>query len=249
MATVACNADLDTIFEDECLGDSLPKINSNFNTLQQILWSLRERVDSRVEVRTFFYYGPNSAGPAGSKAAGQLSVPGKGTRTPILSPAGASPAGSGMDDNQTTRPSNLTIEAFVNSPSQINLPSISKPKDVAYVIYQKTGFLSSILQNIPFTSTSQSVGLTYNTIYNKKGQVTGIQPVSVISAGNTLAQFITVDDIVMQLSPVFIVWKLTCSNQLAYLVDQGYPKFLRAQTPNSPLWNQPQLWNQFTEYV
>lgn len=280
MATVACNANLDAVFEDECLGDSLPKINSNFNSLQQILWSLRERVDSRVEVRTFFYYGPNAAGPVGSKASGQLSVPGKGARTPQLSPAGESPAGSGMDDNQTTRPSNLTIEAFVNSSSQINLPSISEPGDIAYVIYQKTGFLSSILQNIPFASQQDAVIASYINVYDNKGNFIGIQPTTVLAgtatatrtpgyvtikgrvvpskagnisvtttAGNSVSQWITTDDIVMQLSPVFVVWRLTCSNQLAYLVDQGYPKFHRAQTPSSVLWDQPQLWSQFTEYV
>jgi hypothetical protein len=110
-----------------------------------------------------------------------------------------------MDDGKISRPSNLTIQAFINSPSQINLPSISKAGDVAYVIFQKTGFNSTTV------------------------------------------------DINVNISPVFIIWKLTCSNRLSYLVDQGFPKFHRAQTvrrdtvgSNEPQnWNQPQNWSAF----
>lgn len=242
MATVACNAYLENVSSDECLGSSLPKINSNFNTLQTILWSLRERADSRVEVRTFFYYGPNSAGPTGSKASGQLSGGGKG---PQLPPE-ISPAGSGMDDNATTRPSNLTIQAFINSSSQINLPSISKPGDITYVIYQKTGFLSTIAQYAPTWTSSQNVGVTYEQVRNAKGKLTGdIRPVSTRSQGTNFLQFVTTEDIVMALSPTFIIWKLTCSQRLSYLVDQGFPKFHRAQTNSSSLYNQPQNWSTF----
>jgi hypothetical protein len=48
-----------------------------------------------------------------------------------------------MDDFQISRPSNMTIEAFVNSPSQLNVPSISNVGDISYVVYQKTGFTGS----------------------------------------------------------------------------------------------------------
>lgn len=213
MATVACNAYLENISNDECLGSSLPKINSNFNTLQNILWSLKERVDSKIEVRTFFYYGPNSTGPAGS--IGGTSNPAKGA--PQVSP-GASPATSGMDNGKVSRPSNLTIQAFINSPSQINLPSISKAGDVAYVVFQKTGFNSTVPLNL-----NALEGLTTNV------------------------------DINVDISPIFIIWKLTCSKSLSYIVDQGFPKFHRAQTvrgntegSNEPQnWNQPQNWSTF----
>lgn len=217
MATVACNAYLENVSSDECLGSSLPKINSNFNTLQNILWSLRERTDSRVEVRTFFYYGPNSTGPAGSK--GGTSNPIKGAPQ-ALAP---SPATSGMDDGKISRPSNLTIQAFINSPSQINLPSISKAGDVAYVIFQKTGFNSII----PPSLTTQQLATTSTTNI----------------------------DINVDIAPIFVIWKLTCSKSLSYLVDQGFPKFHRAQTEkkertvtsrNEPQdWNQPQNWSPF----
>lgn len=205
MATVACNAYLENISNDECLGSSLPKINSNFNTLQNILWSLRERVDSKIQVRTFFYYGPNSTGPAGSIDAPQVT-------------AAASPATSGMDNGKVSRPSNLTIQAFINSPSQINLPSISKAGDIAYVVFQKTGFNSTVPLNL-----NALEGLTTNV------------------------------DINVDISPIFIIWKLTCSKSLSYIVDQGFPKFHRAQTvrsntggSNEPQnWNQPQNWSTF----
>jgi hypothetical protein len=210
MATVACNAYLESVSNDECLGSSLPKINSNFTTLQEILWSLRERTDSRVEVRTFFYYGPNSAGPAGT-----------------------SPAASGMDDGKISRPSNLTIQAFVNSSSQINLPSISSPGDIAYVIFQKTGFSSIIPPNL-------------NTLKGSTRIIT--EQLATISTTNI--------DINVDISPIFIIWKLTCSQRLSYLVDQGFPKFHRAQTlqqtrnpdvnvPEPLSWNQPQNWSSF----
>lgn len=112
--------DVKTIFDNECLSQSLTKINNNFLNLQTALCDIKAKADARVEVRTFFYYGPNSD----------------------IAP------GDGMQDDQTTRPSDLTIQAFVNSPTQLNLPSFSKPGDIAYVIYQKTGFLNSLLTNI-----------------------------------------------------------------------------------------------------
>lgn len=231
MAAVACNTNLKGISNDECLGKSLPKINSNFTTLQEILWSLRERADSRVEVRTFFYYGPNSAGPAGSKN-GSLN-PAKG----VPQAAGTSPAASGMDDGKISRPSNLTIQAFINSSSQINLPSISSPGDIAYVIFQKTGFNSTIPPNL--------------SAFKNSTRITTEQ-LATISTTNV--------DINVDISPVFIIWKLTCSQRLSYLVDQGFPKFHRAQTlqqtsklgvnvPQPLSWNQPQNWNAFQEYV
>lgn len=112
--------DVRTIFDNECLSDSLTKINNNFLNLQTALCDIKAKADVRVEVRTFFYYGPN----------------------------GDTNPGDGMQDNQTSRPSDLTIQAFVNSPTQLSLPSFSKPGDIAYVIYQKTGFLNNQLAGI-----------------------------------------------------------------------------------------------------
>ncbi len=119
--SVCTGLKVDSIEDNECLGDSLLKINNNFLNIQQALKSLNTRFDAKVEVRTFFYYGPNAM----------------------------SSSSSGMADNQTSRPSDITIQAFVNSPSQLNLPAISKPNDIAYVIYQKTGHLNSVNINVP----------------------------------------------------------------------------------------------------
>jgi hypothetical protein len=120
MSVVCNNLNVSVIEENECLSNSLLKINNNFLNLQQALSGLNSRFDKRIEIRTFFYYGPN---------------------------ANSNP-GSGMADNQTSRPSDITIQAFVNSPSQLNLPAISKPGDIAYVIYQKTGYLNNLRQNV-----------------------------------------------------------------------------------------------------
>lgn len=85
-------------------------------------------------------------------------------------------------DGTTSKPSNNTIAIFVNSPTQLNLPAISYPDDIAYVVYQKTGWQlpnSSIaLNQIPASSLNTDLKtqfapifiiwrLTFNgTIYN-----------------------------------------------------------------------------------
>jgi hypothetical protein len=107
-----CPVNVDLISSDEYIGDSLVKINNNFSSLLTDACNVEKRVDDRVNIRTFFYYGPNSA----------------------------SDATSGMDDNTASRPSDVRIENFVNDSSQLNLPPISEPGDIAYVIYQKTGW-------------------------------------------------------------------------------------------------------------
>ena len=133
---VCDTTNISVIFDNECLGDSLSKINNNFLNLETSLSALRFRTDSRVEVRTFFYYGPNAQ----------------------------SDPRSGMADNQTSRPSDMTIMAFVNSPGALNLPAISKPNDIAYVIYQKTGFLNSNLTGI---TTDYTFGDVTTDVFNQ----------------------------------------------------------------------------------
>ena len=110
--SVCSQINIEGIVSKECIGPSLDKINNNFQNLNNYVCALRDRVDSSVEIRTFFYYGPNSQ----------------------VAPA------AGMDSNQLSRPSDITIEAFVNSPDQLNLSRISESGDIAYVIYQKSGF-------------------------------------------------------------------------------------------------------------
>jgi hypothetical protein len=48
-----------TIGGEECLGQSLQKINDNFNSLDELACTLKERIETAKEIRTFFYYGPN----------------------------------------------------------------------------------------------------------------------------------------------------------------------------------------------
>ena len=116
----ACIPFIQTIYPTECLSDSLIKLNTNFANLQTKICNIKEALDSGVEVRTFWYYGPNAENDASSDM-----------QTGILS-----------------RPSNETIKAFVNSRAQLNLPSISDVNDIVYVIFQKTGFQNNQLNDI-----------------------------------------------------------------------------------------------------
>ena len=115
----ACLPNIQTIFPTECLSDSLAKINTNFTNLQTKVCNLKEVVDGIVQTRTFWYYGPNAQND-----------PADGMQTGIKS-----------------RPSDFTIMSFVNGPSQLDLPSISKNGDTAFVIFQKTGFRNNQIQN------------------------------------------------------------------------------------------------------
>lgn len=113
--TVACDLAVEPINPSECLSLSLGKINRNFANLESVVCTLENRVTNNAQVRTFFYYGPNAQ----------------------------SNAAAGMQDNIVSRPANATIEAYLNATTQLNLPPISFRGDVAYVIYQKTGFYST----------------------------------------------------------------------------------------------------------
>jgi hypothetical protein len=108
---IACPKYVSYIRTSERIGNSLVKINNNFNNLKNILCELFDRVTA-ISIRTFFYYGPNSSNNISSN----------------------------LDSNRPTYPSNIIIEEFVNNPSQLNVPSYSRRNDQVYVIYQKTGF-------------------------------------------------------------------------------------------------------------
>lgn len=110
---MACPQYVKNISPTEKIGNSLVKINDNFFNLNDALCSIKKKFDETVVVRTFFYYGPNSA---------------------------TTPTGN-MQDTITSYPKNSTIEQFVNGTgtSSLNVPSISKENDQVYVIYQKTG--------------------------------------------------------------------------------------------------------------
>ena len=116
----ACTPFIQTIYPTECISDSLAKINTNFANLQTKICNIKETADSLIEVRTFWYYGPNAQDDPTS----------------------------GMQTGVTSRPSNETIKTFVNSRSRLNLPSISDINDIAYVIFQKTGFRNNQIRGI-----------------------------------------------------------------------------------------------------
>jgi hypothetical protein len=105
-----------TIDSTENIGDSILTINNNFFNLSFALCKLIDRLNTKVEIRTFFYYGINTGG-----------------ETPTTN----------MQDGITSRPSNETIRNFVNSTSQLNLLPASKKNDQVYIVYQKTGFKQS----------------------------------------------------------------------------------------------------------
>ena len=102
-----CTVNVDIIYPDENIGDSLEKINNNFANLKQAICDVEGTLDDIVSIRTFFYYGPNAVSP---------------------------------QENTSNRPTDATIEAFVNDADKLNLVPISQTNDIAYVIYQKTGW-------------------------------------------------------------------------------------------------------------
>jgi hypothetical protein len=123
-----------------------------------------------------------------------------------------------MQDNTTSKPSNMTIEIFVNSPSQLNLPSISYTGDIVNVIYQKTGFQ---LNNF--------VSLNPVTVQNI--------PTSTINS-----------DLVTQFAPIFIIWQLTFNGSDYKVdigfpkYSQASTSASGALQPN---WNNPRQWSTY----
>ena len=198
---MACLQYTVNISPTEKIGNSLVKINNNFFNLNQGLCDIKKKLDETVTVRTFFYYGPNSA------------------TNPV----------SNMEDNTASYPKNTTIEQFINgaAPNNLNIPSISKENDQAYVIYQKTGFY-----NPP---TRKKTDYAFN--------------VQVISRYERVAvSFSTVDENAIY-SPLFIIWKLIAKKNsigpLAYQVEPGFPKFSQAETLSTNNWNNPTQWSEF----
>lgn len=172
----------------ECISKSLSKINNNFLNLESVVCDLKNKIDKTQNIRTFFYYGPNAE----------------------------TNATSNMEPYRASRPSDLTIRTFVNSETQLNLPAISSRGDVAYVVYQKTGFLNNLLVGI-------------GTDYQQEQFNTIVTPLDTFNS----------------FAPIFIVWRLTYNN-IDYDVDVGFPRFVQAQTDGTSIfWNQPQTWSQY----
>lgn len=104
------------ISENDYIGTSLSAINTNFVQLTGLACEVQRLFETGVaDIRTFFYYGPNS------------------------------PTSPTEQDSQITRPSSSTIERFVNSNDGLNLIPVSKNGDYAWVIYQRTGWNSQVI--------------------------------------------------------------------------------------------------------
>lgn len=189
-----CPSYVSTISPSENIGDSLIKINNNFYNLKEEICNLKEEVEGTVQVRTFFYYGPNAEVDSTS----------------------------GMQNNTSTRPSNTTIENFVNDSNQLNMPSISKLNDRIYVVYQKTGYLQNSLTRETRSSINVNVN---NSIRNVPFSTTTPE------SYNTY-------------SPVFIIWLLVYDG-VQYKVVEDFPKYSQAETISSVYWNDPMSWSEF----
>lgn len=207
----ACPKYVTSISSTENIGDSLVKINNNFWNLKEAICGIKKTLDDRVQIRTFFYYGPNSS----------------------------SDSTSGMQNNVTSRPSNIRIENFVNQASQLNLPSMSDPGDIAFVIYQKTGFL--IQQAIRVTSGTVNVqGTSAGSAVTTNTNVPIFNP----PLTKTVAWSTTSPDQFANFSPAFIIWRLTY-NGILYKTDSGFPKFSQAETASTTNWNNPLAWSTY----
>jgi hypothetical protein len=216
--------DVQLIYNNENIGDSLPKINNNFTVLKDVACTLEKRIDSIVNVRTFFYYGPNSA----------------------------TDPESGLDANNLTLPSKTTIQNFVNKSSGLDLPQFSKTGDIAYVVYQKTGWYNTIISynrsgsgSVPYTYQYQ-VLVTYRVsigIGGIGGRYRYYQrwETRTATAYAGYSWEVDISDYYNIYTPVFIVYKLTY-NGSTYNVDTGFPKFSRASTASTINWNNPSSW-------
>lgn len=190
------------INEVEYLGDSLITLNNNFFTLNRTLCDLKNRLDTKVEVRTFFYYGINA-------------INGKNP-SPIYN----------MQDESASRPSNSTIQNFVNSSNQLDLLPVSKKNDQVYVIYQKTGYLQKVAKRYVTGTEDVTLYINSSTIANET---------------RTLPWEDEIDDAYNIYTPVFIMWLLT-HDGTNYKVNTGFPKFLQNNTSSTIDWNTPKTW-------
>jgi hypothetical protein len=234
MANYCPTVPVELIKETEYIGDSLTKINENFESLRQGACLAENLLENIVSVRTFFYYGPNA---------------------PVNITVGANDY---SNDNAASRPSNATIETFVNSTSGLNLNPISEPGDITYVIYQKTGwysgqsdFVRSGKGTVPYT---YSYTVTYP-VYRKIGIAHG-KGKTVLVGWVTETKYATayagyswsrnLSDQYNYYSPSYIIYKLVYNGaQYNAVTDSSWPKFVRSQTGSIINWNNPKSWSTY----
>jgi hypothetical protein len=234
-------ANIQFISQNEYIGDSLPKINTNFQLLTGVACNLQNLLDERVNIRTFFYYGPN---------------------TPIGTVEEFNINDSNFEQqNVEARPSYATIQRFINT--EINLPTISENGDIAWVIYQRTGWRNLTQEytrsgsgSIPFTiieakTVTVQVPVVEAISIGRRGQVVGYtnrteiryEPVTYNAP---YSWSVSLADQYRNYAPVFVIYKLKY-NGTTYtaLSNEGFPKYTRGATASTLNWNQPQLWNTY----
>jgi hypothetical protein len=224
-----CTTNIEPIYDTEYIGESLTKINDNFERLKNAAKTFEDRVNSNVGVRTFFYYGVNSA------------------TDPY----------SGVQSGVPSVPSVPTIENFVNNANLLNLPAITQIGDIAFVVYQKTGWFQP--QTITYTRTeSGTVPFTvqekYKQAYTVKigiggrkggGTVTKYRD-AVRDITRTVAWSATLHptDDNMLFAPIFVLYKLVYSGT-RYSAVAGFPKFIQATGADTINWNKPNVWSTY----
>jgi hypothetical protein len=220
----SCTTDIKTITETEYIGESLPTINNNFLLLKESACNLENRINNIVGARTFFYYGPNSA------------------TNPY----------SGMDNGVASVPSVATIQSFVNSVTGLNLPVATQQNDIAYVVYQKTGwfqpqtkiYVRSDQGNITFTTQeyyTYTVKVKIGIGRYRTETRTGLRDINRNVPWKITE---TVGDDNMLFSPQFVLYKLTYSGT-GYVPNPGFPKFIQSITNSTVDWKNPNFWSTY----
>jgi hypothetical protein len=157
-----------------------------------------------------------------------------------------------MNTWNPTRPSNNTIQNFVNSTININAFEYTNTGDVVYVVYQKTGWLKT-------TSTTNRTGTVTATGFSKQEQYWEAVRVRIgignyrtiyvlrtrtVYASNTAGWSASLTDTYNRYAPIFVIYRLTY-NGSSYVVDPDYPKYSYATTGNSINWNNPENWTTY----
>ena len=207
------------VFEEDYIGDSLSKMNTNFQELTAIACQLKEQLDRRVNIRTFFYYGPNTA-----------TLP-----TPII----AETAG----DASATRPSSGTIERFVNSADGLNLTASSEIGDYAWVIYQKTGWFNQtqvksqvISGTLYFSVRVRRIGIGYI------GTRTTAVPWSVGTSFTDIYSLYAPSFVIYKLRNT-VTESGPQYKMMPAEPEKPNPVYTRSATATTEYWNTPRLWN------
>jgi len=217
-----CNTTVKIIHHGDNIGSSLTTINDNFNALHTLACNIENQLNKEINVRTFFYYGPNSA----------------------------TKPNDSMDGGAASKPSATTIETFVNDSSLLNVPAISDTNDIVYVIYQKTGWQTQLKTanrsgsgEIPYTrqepyTVTRQIGIRGG---KEHYSVSDTYYKSVTYHAN-YSWSTTINDTYKYHSPTFVIYKLTY-NGTRYTMNTDFPKYTSAITNSTIDWNNPANWS------